>query len=83
MLIIFLTKINHFLHFIHLIIIKVVEHIFITDIGYQLVEWNVLSQNEQKQTFYYKKREVRVFLFFRDANDFEKMDKNTFTKEKK
>ncbi len=51
-------------------------------LGYQLVEWKVLSEDEQKQTFYYKKREIRVFPFFRDVNDFDKMDKSTFKKEK-
>lgn len=49
--------------------------------GYQLVEWNVLSQNEQKQPFYYRKREYYLFPLFVDVDDFEKMDKSTFKRE--
>ena len=56
--------------------------VFYYGVGYQLVEWNVLSQDEQKQVFNYKKRETYIFPFFVDTDDFEKMDKSTFKKEK-
>lgn len=54
--------------------------VFRYGVGYQLVEWNVLSQDEQKQPFYYKKREAYMFPFFVGKDDFEKMDKSTFKK---
>ena len=52
-------------------------------VGYQLIEWNVLNvPTEKREPFYYKKREVRIFPFFRDIEDFEKMDKSTFKVER-